>query len=333
MKKIIALFVVVVLVVGGWSGFWLWGASQIRAQIAALGGADGETAPKVTCGRTSVSGFPFRFDVECAEVTIVDRDVTTKIPAIRASVLAYHPTQVIFSSLGPVTIADAYTGGAWRIDYTAQSGGATLHTDDIFKGITGEGWRIGRISVIAENLKLTDTVLGEKPLVNAATAQIQIIDMPDRLNVTAGTAALAGYTEFTGISAPDYGVADGRFTAETELTGLPADIRNYNETLPAFFAANQGELKLVSLRGAAGEDFVESTGAIKLVQGANLDGTISLKSKGLVERLGAAVPENLKVLLVGQPDADGSYSQTLNIKGGVVFIGAAAWRLSHGHSL
>jgi hypothetical protein len=322
MKKIIALFVVVVLVVAGWSGGWMWGAGTIRNEIAALGAADGETAPKITCGTTNVSGFPFRFDIECANATILDRDVTTTIPGIRASVLAYHPTQVVFSTLGPVTIADAYSGASYRIDYTAQSGGASLHTDDIFKGLTGEGWRIGRVSVIADNVKWVDTVFGETPVLSAAHAEIQIIDMPDRLDAAAGTAALAGFAELTELSAPAYGVADGKVTLEAELTGLPAEIRSYDATtLPAFWQEKQGELKLVSLRGSAGEDYIESSGAMKLAAGSHVDGSISLKSKGLVERFEATLTPELKAVLIGQPAADGSYSQTLNIKAGVVFVG------------
>ncbi len=322
MKKIIALLVIVVLVVAGWSGGWMWGAGVIRNEIAALGTTDGETAPRITCGTTNVSGFPFRFDIECANASIVDQDVTTSIPGIRASVLAYHPTQVVFSTLGPVTIADAYSGASYRIDYTAQSGGASLHTDDILKGLMGDGWRIGRVSVIADNVKWVDTVLGETPILGASHAEIQIIDMPERLDAAAGTAALAGYAELTDLSAPAYGVTDGRITLEAELTGLPSDIRSYDSaTLPRFWQEKQGELKLVSLRGTSGEDYLESTGAFRLASGSQVDGNVTVKSKGLVERFEAALPPELKAVLIGQPAADGSYSQTLNIKAGVVFVG------------
>ena len=146
--------------------------------------------------------------------------------------------------------------------------------------------------------------------------------MPERLDPAAGTAALAGYAELIDIVAPAYGVGDGRLTLEAELTGLPADLRAYDSaTLPRFWQEHQGELKLVSARGNAGEDFVESSGTFRLAAGAHVDGNLSVKSKGLVERLGASLPEDVKTVLIGQPAADGSYSQTLNIKAGVVFVG------------
>jgi hypothetical protein len=46
-----------------------------------------------------------------------------------------------------------------------------------------------------------------------------------------------------------------------------------------------------------------------------------MTAKGVVERMGDVVPEPLKSLLVGQKGADGSYTQTLDIRQGVVFAG------------
>jgi len=43
--------------------------------------------------------------------------------------------------------------------------------------------------------------------------------------------------------------------------------------------------------------------------------------KGLVERSGALIPEAWRVVLLGEPAADGSYSQTLNLRGGFIFSG------------
>lgn len=321
MKKIIALFVVVILVVAAWIGGWMWGAGEIRNQIAALAAGDGETEPRVTCGTTNVSGFPFRFDIECADVAILDQDVTAHVAGIRATFLAYNPTQVVFSALGPVTVADAFSGAQSRIDFTGSEGSARLMTDDILKGFAGEGWRVARISLVADNLKWTDTVLGETPVMSTSHAEIQIIDMPEQHDAATGTAALAGYATLKDATAPAYGISEGELNLEAELTKLPDDIRSYDASLLRFWQEKQGELKLVSFKGTAGEDFVESSGTIKLAAGSHLDGNISLKSKGLVERLGTSVPEDVKGLLLGQPAADGSYSQTLNIKAGIVFVG------------
>ena len=322
MKKIVALLIVVVLVVAAWSGGWLWGAGRIKDEIASLAARDGETAAKLTCGTTNVTGFPFRFDIECANATILDQDVTVTVAGIRATFLAYNPTQVVFSTLGPVTIFDAFSGASYRIDYTANSGGASLTTDDIWRGLTGEGWRIGRISLAADNLKWVDTVLGENPVLSTAHAEIQIVDMPEQHDAATGTAGLAGYAVLHEATAPAYGIADGELSLEAELTKLPDDVRDYADaSILKFWQDQQGELKLVSFKGTAGEDFVESSGAVKLAAGSHIDGSVSVKSKGLIERLGTSVPEDIKGLILGQPAADGSYSQTLNIKAGIVFVG------------
>jgi hypothetical protein len=41
----------------------------------------------------------------------------------------------------------------------------------------------------------------------------------------------------------------------------------------------------------------------------------------VVERLGTLIPADVGPILLGAPAADGSYKQTINIRGGVVFAG------------
>src|SRR3569833_1525757 len=45
MKRIIALAIVVVLVIGAWTGAWFWGAGFITEQVKALASEDGATDP------------------------------------------------------------------------------------------------------------------------------------------------------------------------------------------------------------------------------------------------------------------------------------------------
>src|SRR5690606_24812026 len=82
-----------------------------------------------------------------------------------------------------------------------------------------------------------------------------------------------------------------------------------------------GQLRLVSLKGTSGEEFIESSGTVALDGGARVDGQINLRHKGIVERLGNLVPEEWKPIVLGGQADDGSYAQTLTIKAGVVFSG------------
>ena len=63
------------------------------------------------------------------------------------------------------------------------------------------------------------------------------------------------------------------------------------------------------------------SGAAQLDAQGRVNGQLKLNSKGVVERLGTAIPDQYRGLIVGGQAADGSYSQTVNIAAGVMFVG------------
>ena len=322
MNKFAVLLVAVLAVFGIWFGGWFLGAAQIGNAIAELADADGEEAPRVTCARQDVGGFPFRFDITCEGATIAAGDMTVTVGGIRATVLAYNPTQAKFSALAPVTLADAYSGAENRIDFAALEGSASLTAASPWRGLFGEGWRIRRVSVLVDGLDWIDTVVGERLILSASHAESHLIDIPERHDPDTGTAALATYVQLNDAVAPAYGIAEGEAVLEAEVSGLPDDLRAFeSEAALAGWREAGGALRLVRLRGTSGEDFVESSGTLSLDGAARLDGQVAITSRGVVERFGASLPEEWKGIILGTQAADGSYSQTLNIRAGVVFAG------------
>lgn len=323
MRKFIALIVVVVIVAGGWTAGWFYGAGEIDRTFATLAAADGETAAQLTCGTQEVTGFPFRFDVTCEEATLKDGDLTATIGGVKASLLVYNPTQAKFSARSPITLNDAFSGAQSRIAFTGAEGSAQMIARDLWAGLTqAAGWRVGRISVVADGVEWTDTVVGEVPVMSTSHVEAHLIDIPERHDAAASAAALASFVSLADVAAPAYGIADGQASLEAELTGLPDDLRALGEpdVLKRWQSAG-GQLKLVSLNGTAGEEFIHGTGTMGLDSGGRLDGQVELRSKGLVERLGGLLPEDWKGLIVGNPAEDGSYSQVLTVKAGVIFSG------------
>jgi hypothetical protein len=323
MRRFALLLGVVLLVAGVWSAGWLVGAGAIKRSIADLADNNGVDAPKVTCGRLDVAGFPFRFDIECADATIVNGDLTTTLAGVKSTFLVYNPTQAKLSALAPATLTDAFSGARSRIDFTGAEGSARLTTPDLWRGVTsGAGWRIARVSVVADNVQWTDTVIDERLAFSAAHLDLQVLDAPEQHDPARNTATLATYTTLTDVAAPSLGVAGGAVELQAELTGLPDDIRNFSasDATKAWQAAG-GQLKLVELKGTAGEEFIESDGTLALDSGFRLDGQVNLRSRGLVERIGPLLPAEWRGLILGGQAADGSYSQTVTIKAGVVFSG------------
>jgi hypothetical protein len=321
MKKFVALIILVLIVVGGWSAGWFLVAGEARGRIAAMAANDGDTAPQVTCGTLDITGFPFRFDLTCADARLVDGDVTATLAGFKASMLAYNPTQVVFSALSPATYDDAYSGARGRIEFSGAEGSARVVTDDVMQGLTGAGWRIGRISVVAEGLSVIDTLVGDTLELSADRAEAHLLDIPERHDATAGTAVLAAYAGLNNATAPRVNIVGGETSFEAKLSGVPDDVRRFEDAaLLCRIRDAGGELKLVSLRGAAADDFFESTGTLRLDANGKPEGQLQLRSRGIVERIEALVPPELRFIF-GQRAADGSYAQTLNFSAGIVLAG------------
>lgn len=311
MKKIVALAIVVALLIAGYGAFWLWAAGQATDYVKTLETADGVNTPRVLCESFGIGGFPFGFDATCTKATIELNDVTVTAAGLKASAEVYRPTHVLMFAQGPVTIEDAFTGSRSRVDFTSLSASARL-----------EGWRIARVSVVAEAPVWTDTVLEDRPIARAARAEAHLVDEPERHEGGPGLATLAHYVKAEGVEAPGWGVVAGEVTAEGEITNLSDDVRTYGDgDLLRRWQAAGGRYVI---RGIAGKDAAgafDVTGTLGLDSAGRAEGQLKLHSSGVVERLEALFPPEYKGWIVGTQAADGSYSQTLNIQAGVVFAG------------
>ena len=311
MKKIIALGIVVALVVLAYGGVWLWAAGQVTAHVQALATADGETTPRLACESLGVGGFPFSFDVTCTNATIESGDVTVTVAGLKATAEVYRPTHVLAFAQAPVRISDAFTGSSSRIDFDSLAASARL-----------EGWRIARVSLVAEAPVLTDTVLDDWVIAKASRAEAHLVDEPDRHDAGLGLATLAQYLKLEGLEAPVWSITGGTATAEAEITNVPDDVRSYGDAdLLRRWQAAGGRYLLTSLTGSDAAGAFDVTGTLGLDSTGRAEGQVHLHSTGMVERLGPLLPPEYKGWIVGTQAADGSYSQALNIRAGVVFAG------------
>jgi len=311
MKRIIILGIVIFLVIAGWSGAWLFASNEIRKAVVSLADADGETSPKVTCDKLVVGGYPFWFDVVCTGATVTSGDISANVAEVKATTLAYNPTQFLAVAKAPLTVTDAFTGSKSRLDWNSVEASARL-----------TGWRIARISIVADTLVLNDTVAGDNLIGKASHAEIQVLDIPEQHDAAKGLAALALYAKADDVNAPGFQINDGRTSLEAEISGLSDDVRTYSD--PAMLKRWQqagGKIKLVALKGDDGDQFFNVVGTLGLDGQGKPEGQLTIGSKGLVERFGSTIPDQMRGLVLGAPGADGSYSQTINLRAGVIFSG------------
>jgi hypothetical protein len=311
MKKILALAFVIVILVGGYGIAWLWAAGQATDYVKSLETADGVTMPRVICERFGIGGFPFGFDVTCTNATIESGDVTVQVSGLKATAEVYRPTHVLVFAQSPVTLQDAFTGSSSRVDFASLSGSARL-----------DGWRIARVSVVAEAPVWTDTVLEDRPIATAARAEAHLIDEPAKHDAEKGLATLAQYVKIEALDAPLWDIAQGNATFEGEITNLSDDVRTYGDAdLLQRWQAAGGKYTITSLKGGDSSGSFDVAGTLGLDTAGRTEGQLKLHSRGVVERLAPLFPPEWKDWIVGNPAADGSYSQTLNIAAGVVFSG------------
>jgi len=312
MKRIILLLALIVIVVAGWSGAWLFFAGQISAQIA-LWANPAPGAPTVTCANSSVAGFPFRFDVTCSNANIVDGDTQIEIAEIKATALVYRPTHVLAFVKGPARYTDAFFG-------TDQ----LMRWDNLEASLRLNGWLLERLSIHAENLEYLDTLLGETLVASAPMLEMHLLNMPERHNATNRLASFASYARTEGATIPAYQIADGRVTLEAEISNLPDDIRLWSDVaLPQLWQQAGGRLKLTRFATDDTETSLLLEGDLGLSPIGEVEGNMTLVSNGLAERFGDLIPAQLRGVLFGTPQADGSMKQILTITRGAVIAGFA----------
>jgi len=311
MRRISILAVVLAVIVAGWTIAWFVISGIIRDNVAALANGDGQTAPKVVCGDIRTSGFPFWFDLTCQNLTVTEADTTVTVPEVRATVLVYDPWHAIAAATGPAVFEDAFTGSKRRLDWKSLDASARL-----------TGWRIGRISVVADAPTLNSVVGGDVLIGKASHAEVHLIDIPEQHDPAKGLAALALYAKADDINAPGWQINDGAETLEADISGLSDDVRTYgDEDVIQRWQAAGGKVKLVGFKGSDGADNFALAGTLGLDDKHRPQGQLTLNSKGLVERFQSLIPEQWRPIVVGNPGPDGSYSQVLNLTNGLIFSG------------
>ena len=305
-KRIIILGSIVLVVVLAWTAGWYFIAGQVRQQVELLALGDGETTPQLQCGTLDIGGFPFRFDIDCANAVIVSADLMVELPGLRASALVYRPDHIVASAQGPAEISDAFTGLRQNVAWTALD--ASLRLDN---------WRIARLSLTGTGLEWTDRLFGETLIASTPSVELHLLDMPEQHNAEAGRAALAGYMRAQDVAVPGFELAPTNAEVELEVTALPDDIRNLGLVpfLPDWQQAG-GVLRIVGVRANDGTADLNATGELALDGEGYPTGSIAIDSLGVAERIGPFIEEPWRTLVLGVPGEDGRHRNQLNFAGG-----------------
>ncbi len=108
---IVIPFLLLVVVVAGWSVWWWHLSREVRSQISAAVAASGESGIGVSHGEVSISGWPFRVRVESPEVRVrAASGHAIHAPRLIAEAMAYNPAHWVVLAPEGLTLTRADKG-------------------------------------------------------------------------------------------------------------------------------------------------------------------------------------------------------------------------------
>jgi hypothetical protein len=104
------LIALVLVLAGGWAPLWYYAAGQAETIIAGWREREAKAGRIHTCGSQTVSGFPFRFEMRCAdpglELKSAQQPLSIKAKDILITARIWQPTLLRSEITGPLTITE-----------------------------------------------------------------------------------------------------------------------------------------------------------------------------------------------------------------------------------
>jgi len=265
--------IVVLALAAAWSGFWFYAVSQAEAMLTGWRAREAQAGRSYACGRQSIGGFPFRFEITCSDASAKFSSNEPSVAFAAANVhLAYQiydPSLLIAEIAAPLTIAvtgETPVQARWKLLQISLRGRPPVPE---------------RISMVAD-----DAAVDQPGATGTAILQAKRIEVHARVasgSVTERPVLDLAVT-LTGFAAPTVHPlmrAPVNFTAIGMLRGLD-DLRP--KPLPARLRQLQaagGRLQVKQARVQQGDVTAVAAGSLGLTSDGRLDGELDMTVAGL----------------------------------------------------
>lgn len=118
---VIAPVALVVLLAVGWSGAWVYAANRAEHEIDAWVDREARLGRIWNCGERRLAGFPFRFELVCADPTLETRGGDPmRFTAVAAHAVAqiWAPNHIVAEFVPPARVEDRATGRAYAATWS-----------------------------------------------------------------------------------------------------------------------------------------------------------------------------------------------------------------------
>lgn len=181
-RQYLVLVLAVLLMIGGWVGFWKYAADAVHENIENWRAREARAGRVVACRAQEIGGFPFRFELKCDGASAVlgggQLPIELKAANVHIAAQVYQPSLLISEFTGPLTIGDpgrppAYTAN-WKLAQSSLSGlpeaprRVSLVVSEPVVTRTEPAGRVARADHIEVHGRLAEGSIAERPVIEVA---------------------------------------------------------------------------------------------------------------------------------------------------------------------
>jgi hypothetical protein len=273
--RYITLVVLVAALFGGWSWFWHYAADKAQAAVEGWRAREAKAGRVYSCGSQTTGGYPFRFEVSCANASAEFRSnqppVEVKTGSVLVAAQVYDPKLLISEFKGPLTIADI--GQAPKIIANWKLGQSSVR---------GTPKSPERVSLVFDE-PVIDLVSGDQKINLLRAKRIEVHG-----RIAEGSAAENPVIEIVlrldHASAPGFNPATVQ-PVDVEIIGV---VRGLGDFSPKPWAqrfrelqAKGGRIDITRARVKQGDTLAIGSGSLSIDPSGQLDGQLSVTVAGL----------------------------------------------------
>lgn len=267
---VVVPFAVFVLIAIAWSGFWYVATSATGAALADWRAREAALGRTYRCGRETMSGFPFRFELRCTEPSAEFRGAPrpAAIAARDFVVVAqvWQPSLLIAELVGPLSIGEMGAAPSVALNWSlAQASLRGLPVEPERASVAVDQFSVASVGTGAQTM-LANAGRFELHgrIASGSVRDRPVLDLV--LSLSRASASRLGPFLAVPFDADIAGV----------LHGLPSlALRSWPETLRALQAAN-GRLDITQARIKQGDVVAVGSGTLALTRRGTLEGDLQV---------------------------------------------------------